>query len=178
VQQRLVSIGLGLRHVQHEWAAGRPGDAAGALDEAVVEIATTIAELRELAHGIRPSCLEEGLERALTDLADRTRLPVTVEACGQRFPPEVETAAYFTACEGLANALKHARASAVRLAANHVDGRLVVSVADDGVGGARIRRGTGLAGLADRVAAHGGTLTLDSAVGAGTRLVAEFPCAS
>jgi signal transduction histidine kinase len=178
VQQRLVSIGLGLRHVQHEWVAGRPGDATEALDEAVADIATTIEELRELAHGIRPGCLEVGLAPALHDLADRARLPVTVEACDRRFPPEVETAAYFTACEGLTNAVKHAGASGIRLAAHDVGGRLVVSVADDGVGGARIRRGSGLAGLADRIAAHGGTLTVDSATGAGTRLVAEFPCAS
>ena len=90
----------------------------------------------------------------------------------------METAAYFTACEGLTNAVKHADATEVVLSARRRDGTLVVSVADDGVGGAVARNGSGLTGLSDRVAALGGTLTIDSRHGSGPTLVAEFPCAS
>jgi signal transduction histidine kinase len=90
----------------------------------------------------------------------------------------VETAAYFVACEGLTNAVKHADAQRVVLRVAREDGRLVVSVTDDGVGGASPRNGSGLTGLSDRVAARGGNLRIDSARGRGTRLTAEFPCAS
>jgi signal transduction histidine kinase len=119
----------------------------------------------------------------LTDLADRARLPVTVQACSRRFPteasvPEAETAAYFTACEGLTNALKHAGASAVRLGANNLNGRPNPGSDAGGADPVVVHRHPEPAGLADRVAAHGGTLTVDSAAGVGTRLVAEFPCVS
>jgi signal transduction histidine kinase len=103
---------------------------------------------------------------------------VEVVANGDRYPTDVETAAYFTACEGITNAVKHADATKIVLRACHYDGRLVISVVDDGVGGAIARQGSGLAGLSDRVAAHGGTLTIDSGADRGTTLIAEFPCAS
>jgi len=105
-------------------------------------------------------------------------MPVEVDAAGDRFPADVEAAAYFIACEGLTNAVKHARASRVLLTARGQNGKLVVSVADDGVGGAIARNGSGLTGLSDRVAAHGGTLRIDSDSGGGTTLVAELPCVS
>ena len=108
-QQRLVSIGLALRHAQHE-LTGRPEEARRTLDGAVVEISAAIEELRDLAHGLRPTLLQAGLGPALRELASRSPVPVVVSASSDRFPSDVETAAYFVACEGLTNAVKHARA--------------------------------------------------------------------
>ena len=175
-QQRLVSIGLALRHAQHELG---PGSRAGeTLEAALAEITVAIRELRELAQGLRPSQLDAGLGPALEDLARRVPLQVAVDAPGERFAPAIEAAAYFIACEGLTNAAKHARATAVSLTAQRRNGSLVVCVADDGVGGASPAGGSGLNGLADRVGAHGGTLRLESEHGSGTRLIAELPCES
>ena len=176
-QQRLVSIGLALRHAQHE-LAGRPEEARRTLDGAVVEISAAIEELRALAHGLRPALLQAGLGPALRELASRSPVPVVVSATSDRFPSDVETAAYFVACEGLTNAVKHARAGEVRLEVARQDSTLVVSVADDGVGGAAVGRGSGLTGLSDRVAARGGRLLIDSVRGRGTTLSAELPCVS
>jgi signal transduction histidine kinase len=178
-QQRLVSIGLALRHAQHELRAAGPGIRAGeTLEAALAEIAVAIQELRELAQGLRPSQLDAGLGPALEDLAGRVPLPVAVDATRERFPAGVEAAAYFIACEGLTNAAKHAQASTVSLSAQRRNGSLVVCVADDGVGGASPGGGSGLSGLADRVGAHGGTLRIESERGSGTRLIAELPCES
>ena len=176
-QQRLVSIGLALRHAQHE-LAGDPEEARRTLDGAVVEISAAIEELRALAHGLRPALLQAGLGPALRELASRSPVPVVVSASGDRFPSDVETAAYFVACEGLTNAIKHACAREVRLAVAHQDSTLVVSVTDDGVGGAAVGRGSGLTGLSDRVAARGGQLRLESVRGRGTTLRVELPCVS
>ncbi|HEX5996246.1 MAG TPA: sensor histidine kinase [Jiangellales bacterium] len=175
-QQRLVSIGLALRHAQHQLGPAA-GTAGRTLDEAIVQISEAIAELRELAQGLHPA-LDTGLRPALRDLATRVPLPVDVAATTERYPAEIETAAYFVACEGLTNAVKHAAANRVALRVAHQDGRLVVSVADDGVGGAVPRIGSGLTGLSDRVAARGGSLRIDSIPGQGTTLTAEIPCAS
>ena len=101
-----------------------------------------------------------------------------MKAPGERFDPSLEAAAYFIACEGLTNAVKHAQATKVVLSAARRNGTLVVSIGDDGVGGAAPASGSGLSGLADRVDALGGTLRLESEHGRGTTLVAEFPCAS
>jgi len=176
-QQRLVSIGLALRHAQHE-LAGRPDEARRTLDDAVVEITAAIEELRALAHGLRPALLQAGLGPALRELASRSPVPVVVSATSDRFPTDVEAAAYFVACEGLTNAVKHARAAEVRLDVTRQDSILVVSVADDGVGGASVGRGSGLTGLSDRVAARGGRLLIESVRGRGTTLSAELPCVS
>ncbi len=175
-QQRLVSIGLALRHAQHALGS-TDTEVTRTLDDAVGEITVTIDELRELARGLRPAALDAGLGAALRDLARRAPLAVEVDADGRRFAPDVETAAYFCACEGLTNAVKHARATKIVLSARRCNGALVVSVADDGVGGAVTDRGSGLTGLSDRVAAHGGTLRIHSN-STGTTLLAEFPCAS
>jgi signal transduction histidine kinase len=176
-QQRLVSIGLVLRHAQHE-LADHPEAARRTLDGAVVEITAAIEELRALAHGLRPALLQAGLGPALRELASRAPVPVVVSATSGRFPTDVEAAAYFVACEGLTNAVKHARAGEVRLEVAHQDSTLVVSVADDGVGGAAAGRGSGLTGLADRVAAGGGRLLIESVRGRGTTVRAELPCVS
>jgi signal transduction histidine kinase len=176
-QQRLVSIGLTLRHAQHQLGSDDLG-ARQTLDGAVAEVAAAIDELRELAHGLRPALLQAGLGAALRDLASRAPVPVDVAATGDRYPPDVEAAAYFVACEGLTNAVKHAGAEHIQLQVARHDGSLVVSVADDGVGGAAVGRGSGLTGLSDRVAARGGNLSVDSVLGRGTRLTAELPCVS
>ena len=175
-QQRLVSIGLALRHAQHELAPGEP--AGHTIEAALAEVADAIRELRELARGLRPAQLDAGLGPALQELASRAALPVEVRASDERFPRAVEAAAYFIACEGLTNATKHARASAVVLSAQRRNGSLLVSVADDGIGGAEPSAGSGLSGLHDRVGAHGGHLRIESDPSSGTRLIAELPCGS
>jgi signal transduction histidine kinase len=174
-QQRLVSIGLALRHAQHELG---PEAAGQTLEGALAEIGVAIGELRELARGLRPAQLDAGLAPALQELASRTGMPVAVDATVERFPDGVETAAYFIACEALTNATKHAHASRVSLSAQRRNGSLVICVVDDGVGGAAPGEGTGLSGLRDRVGAHGGALRIESERGAGTRLIAELPCGS
>jgi len=176
-QQRLVSIGLALRHAQHQLGVDA-GEARATLDDAVVEISAAIEELRELAQGLRPTLLQSGLGSALRELAIRSPVPVEVSATADRYPPDVEAAAYFVACEGLTNAVKHSRAAQVVLQVARRDSTLVVSVADDGVGGAAMGRGTGLTGLSDRVAARGGRLRIESVRGRGTTLSAELPCVS
>ena len=176
-QQRLVSIGLALRHAQHQLGADAD-EAKATLDEAVVEISAAIEDLRELAHGLRPAMLQAGLGPALRDLANRSPVPVEVSATTDRFAPDVEAAAYFIASEALTNAVKHARADQVLLQVARQNSTLVVSVADDGVGGAAVGRGSGLTGLSDRVAARGGRLRIESARGHGTTLIAELPCVS
>jgi signal transduction histidine kinase len=175
-QQRLVSIGLALRHAQHELAPEAP--ARQTLEGALAEIGDAIGELRELARGLRPPQLDAGLAPALQELASRAAMPVAVDASAERFPDGVETTAYFIACEALTNATKHAHASRVLLSAQRRNGSLVICVADDGVGGAAPADGTGLSGLRDRIGAHGGTLRIESERGAGTRLIAELPCGS
>ena len=177
-QQRLVSIGLALRHAQHELATSSSERAGHTLEEALTEITVAIDELRELTHGLPPAQLDAGLGPALSELARRTPIPVEVKAPGERFEPSLEAAAYFIACEGLTNAVKHAQATRVFLSAARRNGTLVVSIADDGIGGAAPAAGSGLSGLSDRVDALGGTLRLESEHGSGTTLVAEFPCAS
>jgi signal transduction histidine kinase len=177
-QQRLVSIGLALRHAQHQLGSSTAEQAIRTLDEALVEVRTAIDELRELARGLPPAQLDNGLAPAFRELARRTTVLVEVSAPRERFDRGVEGAAYFIGCEGLTNAVKHARATRISLSATRADGRLVVTVTDDGVGGAAPVRGSGLDGLADRVAALGGVLRIDSPPGAGTQLIAELPCGS
>jgi signal transduction histidine kinase len=148
------------------------------IDAAVEQITVAIADLRELANGVRPAYLDNGLDMALRELAGRTPLPVNGHAGPERFPTDIEATAYFVACEALTNAVKHAAATCVELHAERLDGRLVMTVRDDGVGGAQPAQGTGLRGLFDRVAAQGGRLRVESQQGLGTTLIAELPCAS
>ena len=152
--------------------------AVAALDRPVEEITLAIEELRELARGVRPAQLDHGLAPALRELAARAPVPVEVRTNGERLPGELEAAAYFIASEGLTNAVKHANPSKVVISAERRAGELVVSVSDDGVGGAREQGGSGLRGLADRVAAHRGTLEIESKPKVGTTLRAELPCGS
>jgi signal transduction histidine kinase len=175
-QQRLVSIGLALRHIQIQLPArSREADE---LNSTVDEVSDAIEELRELARGVRPAGLDDGLSTALRELASRSPLPTRVEATEERFEDRLETAAYFVASEALANATKHARASKVTVSAARLNGTLVLRVRDDGLGGALPSQGSGLAGMSDRVAALGGTLRVDSPPGRGTVVTAELPCES
>jgi signal transduction histidine kinase len=176
-QQRLVTLGIVLRRLQRSL----PREAQilnPALDAAVDEVAGAIADLRTIAAGVRPPRLDEGLAAALADLARGCAVPVDVVATADRAPPEVEAAAYFVACEALTNAVKHASPTRVVMHTSRENGVLRLLVSDDGIGGAAETSGTGLPGMVDRVAAHGGSLAIDSPRGAGTRVAVELPCAS
>ena len=176
-QQRLVSLGVQVRRLQ----LSLPRDArilSPALDQIVAEVGAAISDLRQIAAGVRPARLDEGLAAALRDLARTSPVPVDVEATGERAPASVEAAAYFVACEALTNAVKHGSPSKITVRALEDSGTLHVTVTDDGVGGAVVRRGSGLAGLRDRVAAHGGTLEIVSPHGSGTRIEVAIPCGS
>lgn len=179
-QQRLVALALELRTAQRQLGGDVDPEMAAVLDQAVDELQVAVSELRELARGVHPAILtEEGLGAALESAASRTPLPVRVISVPDgRLPPEIEVAAYFVACEALANAVKHAEATGVTISADRMDGTLVVEVVDDGRGGAEIGAGSGLRGLADRVEAYGGRLEVRSPPGGGTRVRAELPCAS
>jgi signal transduction histidine kinase len=122
--------------------------------------------------------LDDGLTSALRDLAHRTQMPMAIAVPDRRFSKEVETAAYFIACEAVTNAAKHSGASRLDLDVRQFDGQLVIRVSDDGIGGAELRDGGGLVGVSDRVAAHGGRLSIESETGHGTTLIAELSCAS
>jgi signal transduction histidine kinase len=177
-QSRLVALKLLLSSARLR-ARGSGSDLEGVLGEAIDELDTSLAELRELARGIHPAVLtDRGLEPALQALASRAPVPVTVEAdaAPERLPGNVESAAYFVVSEALANVAKYARATQAAVAVRRTNGRVTVDVTDDGVGGADAANGSGLRGLADRVAALDGTLSLESPPGEGTHLHAEIPC--
>jgi signal transduction histidine kinase len=180
-QQRLVTLALSLQAVAVR-AAGTDAELAARVDEARHELSQAIAELREMARGIHPAILtQEGLEAALSFLAERSPIPVHLEVqLGGRLAQDVEATAYFVASEALTNAAKHSGASRVEVAGRFDGGSdggtLAIAVADDGRGGADGRWGTGLQGLADRLAALDGRLTVRSPAGGGTRLDAEIPC--
>jgi signal transduction histidine kinase len=179
-QQRLVALALELRAAQKRLGGQLDPDTEAVIEGAVGELQLAVSELRELAAGVHPSVLtEDGLAAALESLARRTPVPVSlIELPSERLAPPIEAAAYFVACEALANAVKHANASSITMSAVQRNGSLTVEVADDGVGGADIASGTGLRGLADRVEAHGGRLRIESPPGGGTRVIGELPCAS
>jgi signal transduction histidine kinase len=175
-QSRLVALTLLLGSARSR--AGDDEQLAKLLDSAQEELKTSLAELRELARGIHPAVLtERGLGPALQSLVTRAPVPVTVAAePAGRLPGPVESAAYFVVSEALANVAKYARASAATVSVQRRNGVLVVDVTDDGVGGADAANGSGLRGLADRVAALDGRVSLESPAGRGTRLHAEIPC--
>jgi signal transduction histidine kinase len=178
-QQRLVALALELRSAQRKLGEDVDPELDALLASAADELQVAVDELRELAQGIHPGVLVQGgLAAALEALAGRSPVPVTVEAVQERLPPEVEGTAYFVASEALANVVKHAGATKASIRATRVNGTLVVEVEDDGIGGTASQNGSGLRGLADRVEAQGGRLRIESAPGAGTRIVGEIPCAS
>ena len=173
-QGRLVSVNLLLGRLR--LMVEGDADATALVDRAQSELRTGLAELRELARGIHPAVLtDRGLEPALAALAARAPVPVTVEADAERLPPTVEIAAYFVVAEALTNVAKYARASAATVTVRRAGGVVRLEVADDGVGGADASRGSGLSGIADRVAALDGTIGIDSPPGHGTRVRVEIP---
>jgi signal transduction histidine kinase len=176
-QQRLVSVALQLRMIQRR--VRTDPELAEAIKATGDEISHSLEELRELARGIHPAVLNHGLKAALDSLASRASVPTAVSfQSPERLPEQVELAAYFVACEGLANVAKYANASAASVRVSRRNGLATIEIADDGVGGADETAGTGLQGLADRVAALDGTLRILSPPGAGTVVTAELPCES
>ncbi len=178
-QQRLVSLSLSLRLAQSKLATA-PEEAERLLTAASDELGHALEELRELARGIHPAILtDRGLEPALQSLVMRASVPVTLaEAPDERLPEGVEAAAYYVVAEALTNVAKYAQASAATVRVSRSNGRAVVEVADDGIGGADPMLGSGLRGLADRVEALDGQLRVDSVPGEGTTIRAEIPVES
>ncbi|MFE2348181.1 sensor histidine kinase [Kitasatospora cineracea] len=175
-QQRLVALSMSLGLARLDAPPGGP--LSHRLAAAHAEADAALAELRELVHGIHPRVLaDRGLPDACADLADRSATPVVVDvSLPGRLPAAVESAGYFAVAEALANAAKHAGASAVRVHGRWSAGRLRLDVSDDGTGGADPARGTGLTGLADRIAVAGGRLSVSSPPGGPTLLRVEIPC--
>ncbi len=178
-QQRLVAIAMSLRMLSDSLGPNASSDVVHEIDAASVELRAAIEELRELARGLDPPLLRElGLRMAIEALAERMHVPVKLDIkVDERLPRSVETTCYFVVAEALANVTKHADAQEVEVRLWLDDGRLHVDVTDDGRGGADPTSGTGLRGLADRVAATGGSLDVTAATGGGTRLQADIPCA-
>ncbi|MEU4828994.1 histidine kinase [Actinomadura sp. NPDC023710] len=176
-QQRLLALGMTLVGAQLEFD-DRPEAARALVDQAAEEAKAALAELRELIRGIHPHVLTDlGLLAAVAELADRATVPVTVTVdVPHRLPTAVESTAYFVVAEALSNAAKHSTATQVSITGGLTGARLGIKVRDNGIGGADPAAGTGLAGLADRVDAHGGTLALSSPPGGPTILRLELPC--
>jgi signal transduction histidine kinase len=175
-QQRLVTLSLGLRQAQ---AAVPPGadELAQRLEGAVTEVAGVLEELQEIARGLHPAVLtDSGLRPALRALVRRSGVPVSLDVRVKgRLPEPVEVAAYYAVAEALTNIAKYADASAAEVEAVTGEGVLQVWVRDDGRGGADFGRGSGLAGLKDRIEALGGRIWMASPPGAGTTLQITLP---
>jgi signal transduction histidine kinase len=176
-QQRLVTVALALRLARTQLGTGATGELGALLDEAGAELAGALHELREPARGIYPVLLTDaGLGPALCSLAERCPVPAVVGAVpDRRWADAVEQTCYFVVSEALANAAKHAAAGQVVVDVREDGDELRVQVSDDGAGGADAG-GSGLRGLADRVAALGGQLSVRSPRGSGTRVIATVPC--
>jgi signal transduction histidine kinase len=178
-QQRLVSISMALGLAESKLGSD-PQEAGVILDEARQALGVALQELREFSQGIHPGVLtERGLGPALQELVYLAPMPIELSVpSDDRLPEPVEAAAYYVVAEALANVAKYAAADAVSVRVERRNGSAVIEVADDGVGGADLTRGSGLRGLGDRVEALGGTLAVESPPGLGTRLRAEIPCVS
>jgi signal transduction histidine kinase len=177
-QQRLVALAMGLGMARAKLEAD-PAAATALVGEAHEEAKRALAELRDLARGIHPAVLaDRGLDAAISALAARSPVPVGVEVATGRLPGPVESAAYFVVAEALTNAAKHAGAAEIAVRISRHRDLLIVEVIDDGAGGADPARGSGLRGLADRVAAVDGQLTVTSPPGGPTVVRAELPCGS
>jgi len=173
-QQRILAIALQLQSARVNGADDALRDE---VDRAIAHLGLTVQELRDLAGGLQPAALAGGgLRAAIEDLASRIPLRIDVDVVDRRFPPNLESAAWFVVAEAVANAVKHARAQQVGIHVTHDGAHLEVCITDGGIGGANAQ-GSGLQGLADRVAALGGSLTVDEQEPHGTRVEARFPCA-
>lgn len=175
-QARLVGLAMDLG-LAKEKLREDPQAAARMVDEAHGEVKTALQELRDLARGIHPAVLtDRGLDAALSAVASRCTVPVRVEVDLPARPvPAIEGIAYFTVSELLQNISKHSRARSASVDVWRSEDRLMLQVIDDGVGGADVSRGSGLAGLAGRLDAVDGVLLVDSPAGGPTRVIAELP---
>jgi signal transduction histidine kinase len=172
-QQQLVTLMLDLRGVQAE----APPELQGGLSRVAEQVTDVFNQVREISHGIHPAILSEaGLQAALRVLARRSAVPVELDlGTGRRLPDQVEVAAYYAVSEALANATKHAHASAVHVDLDTPDTVVRLAIRDDGIGGADPAKGSGLTGLRDRIEALGGTFDVTSPAGGGTTLLIEIP---
>jgi signal transduction histidine kinase len=163
-QQQIIAVGMRLRSVQR---ALDPGQRAyDDLEAAVIALADTVADLRRLAHGVRPGRLEDGLAAALVALVADSPVPVKVTVADIETTEVIATTVYFVVAEALTNALKHAHATAIQVDIERRGETIHVEVSDDGIGGART--GFGLTSVRDRISSVGGELSLVSTAGAGT----------
>jgi PAS domain S-box-containing protein len=178
-QQRLVNVGLGLR-LAHGQLGESPSETGVLIEDAMRELTRATAELRELARGIHPAVLSDGgLEPAVAGLVSGSHQKVVVEeVTAERFAPSVESAAYFVVAEALTNVARYAEATEAAVTVRCEGEYVLVEVRDDGRGGADPAGGSGLRGLADRLAALDGRLSVESPPGAGTTVRAKIPCAS
>jgi len=173
-QQRLLALAFELRAAQVNGSSER---LESVVASSIEGLQAAVLDLRELANGLHPAVLQDGgIAAAAEDLAGRFPIDLTLTGVDRRFQPEVEATAWFLACEAVTNAVKHGAAQTIGLAVTAEDGELIVTVTDDGRGGAD-PAGHGLRGLADRAEAIGGTLTVRSAPGAGTTVIGVLPCA-
>jgi signal transduction histidine kinase len=168
----LITLGAALRKLE-----GSPSAPLELLRTTQEHLERGLSDLRDLARGIHPALLaEHGVAAALRALGSRAPVPVTlVDEIRERLPAEVEAALYFGAAEAITNAAKHARAREVTVRLGRSPRDVHVEIIDDGVGGACSDRGSGLNGLADRLAAVDGTLDVVSRLGEGTRVIARVP---
>ncbi len=170
-QQRLVSLGMQLRLAQRHLDDGSV-DVDSLLDESVAQLGSAVAELRQIAHGLRPSSLDDGLPAALSNLVRSVPMTVDMDVDDGPLPDAVATTAYYVASEAITNAVKHSEATRIVLQVVRRDGLLLIRITDDGRGGARL----GIrSGLRDRVAALGGSLHVASPHGRGTEVEASLP---
>jgi signal transduction histidine kinase len=178
-QQRLVSLAMTLGMAKEKMETD-PEAAKALVSASHEEAKQVLGELRQLVRGIHPAVLtDRGLDAAISALAGRSPVPVTVEVhLDRRLPEAIESTAYFVVAEALTNVAKHSGASQARVTIWLEEGVLTVLVWDNGTGGARIRRESGLGGLADRVAALDGSFTVESGESGGTTVRAEIPCGS
>jgi len=178
-QQRLVKLSMDLG-LAREKMASDPAMAEQLIAEAHEESKRAMAEIRDLARGIHPAVLtDRGLDAAISALAGRSPVPVSVDVClSERLPETVESTAYFIVAEALTNIARHSQATEACVILKREGDILSIDVVDDGVGGADPARGTGLNGLRDRLAAFDGTLTVNSPEGGPTRVHAEMRCGS
>jgi signal transduction histidine kinase len=175
-QQRLVSLGLAVRAAEANLPPERD-DLRAELSGVAAGLVAAVEDLQEISRGIHPPILSKGgLGPALQALAHRSPIPVDLEITTEvRLAEPIEVAAYFVASEALANAAKHSEASRIDVSLERRDASLVLSIRDDGVGGADAERGSGLVGLNDRVEALRGSIRVDSRPGKGTKVTAELP---
>jgi signal transduction histidine kinase len=178
VQQRLVSLALNLGMARTAFT-DRPPEVQEVIAAAHDEATAALAELRDFVRGLHPAVLNDrGLDAALSGVAARAPLPVKLHVhIAQRCSPSIEAIAYFAVSEALTNVAKHAQASRAEVAAERVGDRLIITVTDDGRGGASVDgTGTGLRGLAQRATAVDGSLTVVSPPGGPTTVTVYIPC--